>query len=291
MNDRSRILGHALWWQLTWPVIAAGIVVLLSACSSPSQRIYKMASGYGMEQLTIRGNPFQHVAYLKMAQVESQRLHVYIEGDGRPWLYGREIAEDPTSLKPLALTLANLDAENVLYLGRPCYMGFANSGVCEKKYWTSARYAAEVVASMSTALKAVLDELDVKSVHLIGYSGGGSLAMLMATEPFLSAVPSIEKVVTIAANLNVDAWTQHHNYLPLNESLDPSLQTYPNTVSFLHYAGSADKNIPASQLLDFVAEQGGSHKILADVDHNCCWAQRWPMLLPQVSIPISGQAQ
>lgn len=271
----------------------SGFLVLTlctAACSSPAQRIDTVAAEYGLQRRVILGDAFRHITYLKIAQPSSGRLHVYIEGDGRPWLFGRYIAEDPTTERPLALELANLDSENVLYLGRPCYMGLQQDGMCEEKYWTSARFSPAVVASMLAAVRRVVDELDINNVSLIGYSGGGSLAMLMASDVFSSAISELDVVVTISANLDVAAWTTQHGYLPLNESLDPMLAMYSNSVNYLHYSGAADDNVPSRQLLNFVAAHGGQYKILDAVDHSCCWLQLWPELLKQDVSPLERHA-
>lgn len=257
------------------------LLLSIAACSSPAQRIDLTASDFGMERRVVLGDGFRHIAYLRISRPQSNRLHVYIEGDGKPWLSGRYIAQDPTSERPLALALANLDKENVLYLGRPCYMGLFEDGLCEQKYWTSARYSAEVVASMAAALARVVDQNSVSHVTLIGYSGGGSLAMLMASDSLPIQIPSLDSVVTIAANLDVKAWVEQHGYLPLDESLDPAQAGYSDTATFTHYIGANDKNVAAGQLVNFVARHGGRFNVLEAVDHSCCWVQRWPALLQE----------
>lgn len=254
-------------------------LVFLVSCSSPAQRIDDIAARNSLERRVIIGDGFRHVVYLKIAKPYSPRLHIYIEGDGSPWLFGRYIATDPTARRPLALELAKLDTENVLYLGRPCYMGLFEDAICAEKYWTSARYSPEVVASMSRAASNLVEELEVSKVTLIGYSGGGTLAMLMAADSSLTVAPYLDSVVTLAGNLDVTAWIQQHNYLPLTESLDPSLADYPDAIDFMHYIGADDENVPTEQALSFVAKHGGRYKILDSVDHSCCWLQHWPELL------------
>ncbi len=267
------------------------MVLFVSACSSPAQRIDASAINYRMERREILGDRFNHIAYLRIARPESRRLHVYIEGDGRPWLYGRYVASDPTTKKPLALTLANLDSENVLYLGRPCYMGLFQDGDCKDIYWTSARYSPVVVQSMVAAVNDIAAEFDIDQSTLIGYSGGGSLAMLMASDLFSQQIPSLVGVVTIAGNLDVTSWTAHHGYLPLSESLDPAKLNYSGTLNFLHFGGAEDKNVSSSHLHNFVSLHGGQYKIFANVDHSCCWLQRWPELLQKDVSPLGRVAE
>ncbi|MFQ3201784.1 MAG: hypothetical protein ACI9SK_002519 [Zhongshania sp.] len=264
------------------------IMLSITGCISPAQRIDSTASKFGMEKRVVIGAGFRHIIYLRISSPKSGRLHVYIEGDGKPWLYGRYIAEDPTSERPLALGLANLDKENILYLGRPCYMGLFEDGSCAEKYWTSARYSADVVASMVAALRNIVDDIGVSHVTLFGYSGGGSIAMLMAAYSLPMQIPSLDSVVTVAANLNVKAWVDKHGYLPLDHSLDPAQASYTDSVRFMHYIGVNDKNVAAGQLLNFVGRHGGSFKVLEAVDHSCCWIQRWPALLQEQASFLRG---
>ena len=251
------------------------------ACSSPAQRLDYAASGHGMQRRVLTGDGFKHIAYLRISRPESRRLHVYIEGDGRPWLRGREISTDPTSRQPLALALANIDSENVLYLGRPCYMGLYGDGLCDQKFWTSARYSPAVVKSMAAALRNITEQFSINRTTLIGYSGGGTLAMLMASDMFSQQIPSLDRVVTIAGNVEVASWTTEHGYLPPTESLDPTKLSFPSSLPFFHYGGADDKNVPPILLEKFVSAHGGQYKVLDAVDHSCCWLHHWPELLQQ----------
>lgn len=254
-------------------------------------RIDNIAASNGFERRIVIGDRFRHVAYLKMAKPNSPRLHVYIEGDGKPWLHGQYIAKDPTSKRPLALELASVDGGNVLYLGRPCYIGLFDDGLCEEKYWTSARYSADVVASMSAAVSRVLEEVKLRKLTLIGYSGGGTLAMLMSSDSASTLTPYIDSVVTVAGNLEVADWTRQHDYLPLAESLDPSFADYSESIDFLHYIGADDGNVSVQQTLNFVAKHGGAYKILDAVDHSCCWLQHWPELLRRDVDPMGSKVE
>jgi hypothetical protein len=266
-------------------------VFFIASCVSPAQRINDIAAESDFERRVVSGDGFRHIVYLKITRPSNPRLHVYIEGDGKPWLHGRYISQDPTTQRPLALELAKLDNENVLYLGRPCYMGLFDDDVCEDKYWTSARYSAEVVESMSAVVSRIAEELKFNKVTLIGYSGGGTLAMLMSSGSTFKLSSYLDSVVTVAANLDVAAWIRQHNYLPLTESLDPLLAHYPESINFMHYIGADDGNVSAEQTLNFVAKHGGRYKILEAVDHSCCWLQHWPELLMRDVNPMGSKVE
>jgi len=205
---------------------------------------------------------------------DREELHVYIEGDGTPWIRGTGIAADPTPKKPLTLRLMKRDRAFSAHVGRPCYFGVQDAA-CTPAMWTSRRYSPEVVTSMRAVIRKLLDEHGAKKLVLIGHSGGGTLAVLLA--------PRFEEtigVITIGANLDVAAWTAFHGYTPLADSLNPvELAPLPPRIRQLHLAGGRDRNVPP-KLAEKAAERLGSRlAVTSRFDHDCCWERRWPEIL------------
>ena len=147
---------------------------LLAACTSLTDQAKGFAREHGMRSDAIAGEPFTHQTFYKTGKTVD-RLHIYIEGDGRPWLRGHLIADDPTPKTPLALELMARSPYTSLYLGRPCYFGYAKQPPCEPRYWTSARDSEAVVNSLAIAIQQIREPN--QKLLLIGYSGGGTLAM------------------------------------------------------------------------------------------------------------------
>lgn len=241
----------------------------------------------------MNGEGFRHVVYQPSAPSGTAgTLHVYLEGDGRPWIHGVLAAADPTPRTPYALDLMARDPQPALYLGRPCYFGLHDEPACGPRLWTDARYGREVVASMAAALARLLEERGRPPVVLVGYSGGGTLAVLLADR-----VPNVRAVITVAANLDTDAWTAQHRYRPLAGSLNPMAAARLQGIAHVHLAGAEDLVVPDHQIQSFVARHGGRHRTLAGFDHRCCWRQAWPDLLhdalapPPISIDSSRQRQ
>ncbi len=265
------LLNSLLWYRL----VAIGLqVFFLAACASSGQRVDNKAAAYGMTKQLVTGQNFRHVLYAKSAS-HAKSLHIYIDGDGSPWLHGRYVAIDPTPKNPLALDLAGLDTQSdVVYLGRPCYLGLSAEPLCDESLWTSARYSNAVVRSMAAAAQSIISERGAKQVSLIGYSGGGSLALLM-----LEYMELVDEVITVAANVDTDRWTAHHGYLPLYESLNPIVGRYPAHIRYRHFAGAKDSNIPLAQTRSFVAAHGGELTVIPGFNHRCCWAEQWPVLI------------
>lgn len=268
-------------------IACALIAVLLAACATPAQRFAQRAADLGFIATTLPGTHFRHVAYVAGLDSRLDSLHVYIEHDGTPWIDHRVVADDPTPRTPFALELMARDSGPRMLLGRPCY--FEADAACDPLLWTHSRYSPEVVASMVAALNAFVVQHSIRSVVLIGYSGGGTLAWLMA-----ASAPDIVGVVTVAANLDTDAWTQTHGYSAMQGSRNPaSLPPLPAAVVQLNYFGGRDANVTPSVARSFALRHPEAKVVeIAEFDHVCCWIERWPQLLDAVmpAGPAPGSA-
>lgn len=255
-----------------FPALFLGALISTAGCQSLPEHIDGYAARQGMERRVIAGDPFRHVVYERDGT--GGTLHVYIEGDGRPWLHGVLVADDPTPRSPYALTLMARDPAPAVYLGRPCYFGLHTDDGCDERFWTAARYAPAVVDSMAAALERLLAERRQPEVVLVGYSGGGALAVLLAHR-----VPRLRGVVTVAANLDTDEWTARHGYLPLDESLNPMTAARLRGIPHIHFGGAEDTVVSGDTIAAFAERHGGRYRIIEGFDHRCCWRERWPPLL------------
>jgi hypothetical protein len=145
-------------------IILSLLVAALVACSSPAERINKEAAGYGFISQVIEGRGYKHQVYHAHQQGYKQEatLHVYLEGDGMPWVNHQWVASDPTSREPLMLRLMAIDTAPSLYLGRPCYHGYSSTPPCTPGLWTDARYSENVIAGMAQVLNFALLFLSVE---------------------------------------------------------------------------------------------------------------------------------
>lgn len=245
-----------------------GLLVFISGCSlAPSYQSVSERFGFHAEKR--EGDLFQHVVFLKSGV--GRVLHVYIEGDGRPWLYKNRISLDPTPRRTLMLELMAQDDAPAIYLGRPCY--FDQSSPCSPIWWTHRRYSESVVNSMVVALEHYSS--DYKSVVLMGHSGGGALAMLLAER-----IDEVQTVITLAANLDIEKWALFHGYSPLEGSLNPALRPpLPARIKQRHYVAEDDRNIQVQWLGPVINRQPNATLISVKGDHSCCWEEQWNNIL------------
>ena len=133
------------------------------------------------------------------------------------------------------------------------------------KYWTSHRFAPEVVEAYRQTLDILKARTGAAQLRLFGYSGGGVIATLLAMSR-----TDVVQLVTIAAPLSVAEWTSWHQVTPMAESLDPGMQggSVPRAV---HFVGGKDAIVPPEVVKGFAQRSGGRLRIVEDFDHQCCW--------------------
>lgn len=263
-----------------------GLVCLALAFTScatidPTVRFERSAARAGFVAGETIGTTFRHRTFTAAATGEATRtLLVYFGGDGTPFLDRHRIAADPTPRRPLTLELMARGPRPAVLLGRPCY--HAHGSACDPVLWTTARYSEAVVASLAAAVQRLAAEHRSRRLVLVGYSGGGALALLVAER-----VTAVDAVITLAANLDTDAWTSLHGYSPLSESLNPARIAGGRTdLDHLHVTGDADANVPPA-LHDALRERlpAAAFVTMAGFDHRCCWTSAWPGLAAELIAP------
>lgn len=260
------------------------VVLFICGCVSNAERIDDQARAAGLSRHVLAGEGFRHLVYSRdMAQSTVQsapdRVVIFIDGDGRPWSAdGQQPAADPTTRNPVALELLTKTPVSAAYVSRPCYQDIVDA-LCSPAVWTSARYSDAVVRSMAAAIRHIRQQASAAEIVLIGYSGGGVLAVLVAER-----LENVAAVITIAANLDTEAWTQHHGYLPLADSLNPARSEHDHRWREIHLQGLVDAVVPpATTDAYFERYPTARRERFAEYDHVCCWARQWPSLFEQIS--------
>jgi hypothetical protein len=265
-----------------WAGTAASVAALLAACQAGPAGERPGAATAPLVAREVVGAGFVHEVFEPATgdapDEGAAALFVLFEGDGRPWTaQGTRPSADPDPRRAVAMDLAA--AQRATLLGRPCYHGHARDPGCQPELWTSGRYSEPVVKSMAAALRRVIASHAPRPVVLIGYSGGGALALLVADR-----VAEVRAVVTLAANLDLGAWTQYHGYQPLTGSLDPlAVRALPPGCE-IHIGGARDAIVPPSLVEAGAARRpGASFRIEPGQDHACCWHSRWPALFAELT--------
>lgn len=211
---------------------------------------------------------------------KNKNLNVYIEGDGLSWINKKTISTNPTPINLLSIKLMNEDKNSCkVYLARPCQ--FTSSFSCENKYWTSHRFSEEIIKSYEESLMYLKNKYNNKEFTLIGYSGGGAVALLLA-----SRAKEVKRVITIAGNLDTNKWTSLHKVTALEYSLNPS--DYVNkleNIEQFHLIGKKDKVVPEDIFLSYFSKFKKKDKIkylYVDSDHSCCWQVPYKTFLDEL---------
>ena len=246
------------------------IILLLAACSHN-----RVNAPWSFKERQIDTGKFVLASWQKLS-ANPQAVKVYIEGDGASFdVYGQP-TRDPTPQGTVVRDMAFGDRNpNVIYLARPCQ--FNKKGICQQKYWTTARYAPEVIESMAIAIRQAAQG---REVILIGFSGGGQVASLIAaTRPELN----VKRVVTIGGNLDHHAWTEYHKLPSLDDSMDlvDYLDEYCEILQ-THFVGNKDTVVPPSLVIQFAKYCYESAtdvvSVVGDASHEGSWEPIYPTI-------------
>lgn len=263
--------------------LSAVVITSLSACATPNELFDRRAKELGFAVEVVQGTGFRQSVYRSPGKADSGLLHVYLEGDASPRVASRYSPPDPTPHRPVMLGLMALDPAPSVLLGRPCQHGAENP--CDASIWTVGRYGEDVVASLVAVLEKERAASGAAGVVLIGHSGGGALAMLMAER-----VPETRAVITLAGNLDTARWADHHGYTPLSQSLDPALQPpLSASVIQIHLLAGGDRRVPPALTQASIQRQPNAiTHLYPDFDHGCCWATIWPAVLGEVASALEA---
>ena len=224
-------------------LLCAALLVTLSLCALPESRhqtAFTIAQSGGFQVFKIDTDMFGLTGFYKTGNGSEAVL--YIEGDGFAWRDRDTISDNPTPKNPLALKLAALDTSpNVFYLARPCqYVDLASEPNCTNAYWSIARFAPEVIGAFDQALNRIRVETGIQTFHLVGFSGGGAVAALLAARR-----NDIASLRTIAGNLDAAAL----NTVQIAQKI--------NRIPQIHYSGAEDQAVPGRVAENF-ARAGGN---------------------------------
>lgn len=188
---------------------------------------------------------------------------VVIESDGADWGAGGLLPPaNPTPHRAvgaeIALVLSRGFRGEVIYLARHCqFIGQAlpafDMHCRENSLWTNGRFGASIVRDFLHILSTLpgRDGATSRSKWILtGFSGGGTVAALLATE-----LSEVQCLVTFAAPLDIEAWIGLHGLSPLDRSLNPAdrIPVLETVTEKAFWFGERDYRVPlhtAGRLLD-----------------------------------------
>ncbi len=262
---------------VAWLTLAVSGCVTLPAGMSEQDVADRIAAGAGLTARVEHAGGFALRTYARGLAGATGPVRVYIEGDGRPWR-GRRPPRDPTPLDPMGLRLAARDPSSaVLWVGRPCmYLPEPARRGCDVRWWTSHRYAREVVEALDQVVSRAVGP--GRRVVLLGHSGGGALATLLAARR-----DDVDALITVASPLDLAYWTENGRMTPLHGSLDPVdvahlLAGLPQR----HLCGGRDSVVAPEVVRRFLraipAPNRARMEEYPEHDHSCCWDRDWARL-------------
>ncbi len=166
-------------------------------------------------------------------------LRIYIEGDGNP---------NPSD--KIALYYAQQDpTPNVIYMGRPCQ--WSADKICKSKpeIYKEQRFHPEIIREIEEVVLYLKNKYKAPEIELIGYDGGATIALDLATQM------NVKRVITIAGILDTNAYTRQNDVPEMPDAQNPAdrLATLAD-IPQIHYVGGNDEITPRRSAERFVAK-------------------------------------
>lgn len=250
-----------MWRRLT-PLFMAPLLI-----ASPVAARHADPLGDGWMRFEVAAAGRTLAAAMPSADEPASTLTIVIEGDGRAHDRHGRASADPTPTRAVGLELAKVWPGPAAWLGRPCQ--YVKDAACEAAHWTTHRFSEEAVAMTDAAVSALMARAGAEKLVLVGWSGGGVMAALVGARR-----DDLAGLVTLAAPLDVEAWTASRGLSPL-EGLDPAdLQPIP--APQVHLSGAFDPMVRPAVVKETARRLAGPQGQVETWPerHDCCWAAR-----------------
>ena len=256
-------------------------LIFLSGCQlnsiNKNQSTLALENQKGLIKTTLSTHFYDIQSWLPQQQT-SPILRIYIEGDGRAWLRKGRASGDPTPKHRLVHSLMLNDSKaDIAYLARPCQ--YVMSTLCTRQSWTFGRYDPPAIQSINQAINKIKHRLSYKEIELVGYSGGATIALLIAAKR-----DDVASVRTIAGNLTPHFTNRYHQVTEMPTADTPlNHTTQLMNIPQLHFFGSEDRVIPKQiskhYKLQFDQKECIKLQEAEAASHGRGWSKRWKDLL------------
>ena len=255
--------------------------LLLGSCAYKT--VPQTANGQSIESLGFNAIPVHPIfkAYLRIRPsddaLRARTLTIYIEGDGANWLFKTIPPRNPTPDQSLVVALAASDPNPyVLYLARPCqFIDVQTIKECDESLWTDGRFSTQVITLFNQAIDVILRPMPPLRLNLVGHSGGGTLATLVAAQR-----SDVNCLVTMASPLDITAWARALLIAPLTRSQNPAK---PNAnlqqIRQTHFLGEDDRIVTKESIGEYRNfPRDAQFMTISGFDHRRYWVEQWPLL-------------
>jgi len=151
---------------------------------------------------------------------------------------------------------------------------------CDPALWTRGRFSEPAVAMVSQAVDAVVKQAGARRITLIGHSGGGAMAALIAARR-----SDVVCLSSVAAPLDTAAWTSAIGVSPLRTSLNPADQVARlRGIRQVHFTGGRDEVVPPASIARYMGALPAAlarEERIEKFGHDCCWVDEWVQLRPR----------
>ncbi len=241
----------------------------------------RIAAPAWMIKRDIAASPFSLRSYEKIHE-RGGKVNLYIAGDGSEYVSPAEWSTNPTPKNPVALHLASKDsADNVIYIARPCQYTkmLDEKQECSRSSWQEDRFSQKIIDSYKIALDDIARRYDITGFNLIGYAGGGAIALLLASQR-----DDIISVRTVAGTLDHKVQTNLLNKPELSGSLNPvDIASKIARIPQYHFIGGQDKFAPPAVLNSYTQALPQSNcvqsMLVQEAGYDAGWVDKWPELL------------
>ena len=137
-----------------------------------------------------------------------------------------------------------------------------------------------MINSLNQAVDKFVKEAQSPGIQLIGYSGGGAVAVLIAARR-----QDVKSLRTVAGNLDPNGFNEYHETSPMAQgSLDPmEVAGKLSAIPQFHFVGTEDPVVPAFIAENFLEKSGRGSCVQVEkvegADHVNGWTEAWPKLL------------
>lgn len=214
-------------------------------------------------------------------------MTIYIEGDGASWLFKTIPPRNPTPTQSVVAAMAASDQHQyVLYFARPCqFIDVRTVKECDESMWTDGRFSAPIIALFNHAIDQTLLQMPSVRLNIVGHSGGGTLATLIAAQR-----SDVNCLVTLASPLDITAWARALSVAPLTRSKNPAeANSNLKQIMQTHYLGEKDRIVTKESIGQYRNfPQDAEFITISDFDHRRYWVDHWPLLQKKSCLRTQG---